>query len=443
MLDDLGYGDVTCYNPDSKIPTPYIDSLAAEGMRFTDAHTPGSVCVPSRFGFLTGRYPLEKRGYTPKGKQGGVIKKGIPTLASVLRDQGYETAMVGKWHNGFWNWIDKKPAVPDVIEGGPHGCGFDSFYGIPHSLDIQPYLYIRDNKAVAMPTEDVEANDSIAEGWSRIQGKFWRKGKMSPGFKHEEVLSQFTDESIAYLENRNPQSEKPYFLYISMAGPHTPWLPSAEFDGKSGIGLYGDFLMEIDDCIGKILQALEKTGQAEDTLVCLSSDNGPVWLPADEEKYSHSGSAELRGMKGDVFEAGHRVPFIAKWPAKIKKGSTSSETVCLTDLMSTFAAAAEFELSSDAGLDSVNLLPLMTGTGSVNRETTLHVGWKEKGLRKGDYKYIDTPTSGGFTEVEVTADAPPGQLYNLADDIGETKNLYNAMPEKVEELKAVYEDIVK
>ncbi|MEX0322642.1 MAG: arylsulfatase [Puniceicoccaceae bacterium] len=451
MLDDCGYGDLGCYNPDSKIPTPHIDSLADQGMRFTDAHTTGSTCVPSRFGLLTGGYPLSSRGYEQSvngQRRNGLITPDMPTIASVLRDNGYQTAMVGKWHNRFVNWDNKDPDVPDRLLGGPYGIGFDYWFGIPHSLDIEPYLYIRNDKPLAKPTERVTANDSIDEGWTRIQGKFWREGNMSPGFKHDEVLEKFTQESIKFLEGsktskpgtRNP--EKPFFLYIAMAGPHTPWLPSEEFAGKSGIGLYGDFLMEIDDCIGRILKALEQSGESANTLVCLTSDNGPVWYPQDVEKYDHTSVGPLRGMKGDLFEAGHRVPFIAKWPGKIQAGSNCDELVGLVDMMGTFASVAQIELG-ETGPDSLNILPLMLGSKKPVRETVLHPRKSLNGYRKGRYKYLNTNKSGGFTNLVPEPGAPPGQLYDLEDDLGETNNLYRSMPEKVKELKAELEAMLE
>jgi arylsulfatase A len=431
MLDDMGYGDVRCFNPDSKIPTPNIDRLARDGMRFTDAHTAGGTCVPSRFGFLTGCYALDNRGYDK------TIRRGRVTLASFLKDQGYSTGMVGKWHNGFWNWNNKDPNVPDRLEGGPHGCGFDYYFGLPHSLDIQPFLYIENDRAVAKPSERIGASNSEAEGWTKIQGAFWREGDIAPGFKHAEVLGKLTEKSIGFINEQ--KADKPFFLYVALTGPHTPWLPGKAFAGKSDVGMYGDFMMEIDDCIGRIFQTLEKTGAAENTLICLSSDNGPVWYPQDVEKFGHDSVGLLRGMKGDVFEGGHRVPFIASWPGKIPASSTCGETICLTDMMSTYAAVTGTGLPEGAGLDSVNLLPLMQGGNGPVRETTVHKG-KFLGLRKGKYKYMEKPGSGGFSNVETSKNDPP-QLYDLEKDLAETKNLYKAMPEKAAELKADLERI--
>jgi len=436
MLDDMGYGDPGCFNPESKIPTPNIDRLAGTGMRFTDAHTAGGTCVPSRFGFLTGCYPIKERG------SDRVLKQGRVTIPSFLKDQGYSTAMVGKWHNGFWNWDIKKKPVPEKLEGGPHGCGFDYWFGIPHSLDMQPYLYVDTDRALAKPTERVPDSDSMDNGWTKIQGAFWRGGGIAPGFRHDEVLGKFTEKSVAFLEDHaRKKDQRPFFLYVAMAGPHTPWLPSKEFTGKSGAGMYGDFLMEIDDCLGRIFKTLEKIGAAKNTLVCLSSDNGPVWYSQDVEKFGHDSVGPLRGMKGDVFEGGHRVPFIAKWPGKIQPGTTCKEVICLTDMIATYAAVTGAKLPQGAGLDSVNLLPLMKGGKNPVRKTTLHKG-KMRGLRMGNYKYMEKAGSGGFTRVETKKDDPP-QLYDLENDLAETKNLYHAMPEKAAEMKAALDQIGK
>jgi len=431
LLDDMGYGDARCFNPESKIPTPNIDALAHGGMRFTDAHTAGSTCTPSRFGFLTGCYPLESRGYSK------TIRRGRFTVPALLKAQGYRTGMVGKWHNGFWNWDSKSPDMPDRLDGGPVGCGFDFFFGLPHSLDIEPYLYIENDHAVAKPTEHIGASNSLDAGWTKIQGAFWREGHIAPGFRHEEVIGKLTQKAIDFLERQ--EAGTPFFLYVAMTGPHTPWLPSKKFIGKSGAGMYGDFLMEIDDHLGHIFQALEKTGLAGNTLIFLSSDNGPVWYPQDVERFGHNSVGPLRGMKGDLFEGGHRVPFIAKWPGKIKPGATCDQTICLTDLMATFADILGAKLPEGAGRDSFSILPLLLGENKPIRTATMHKG-KFRALRKGKYVYLEKAGSGGFTKIKTGKNDPP-QLYDLESDLGETRNLYYSMPEKVKEMKAEMERI--
>lgn len=435
MLDDMGYGDAGCYNPESKIPTPNIDRLAEEGMRFTDAHAPGAWCVPSRYGFLTGRYPSRDRSND--------IKPGTETIASVLRQNDYNTGMVGKWHNGFENISEWK----GKLDAGPYGCGFDYFFGIPHSLDIQPYLYIENDHVVQAPTETtprgkvVTAGVYDTTGWNDIQGAFWREGRKAPDFKHEEVLGTFTSKAIDFIGNHNrTQPDQPFFLYLAYAGPHTPWLPSAEFMGKSGAGLYGDFMMEIDHEIGKVIKALEEAGLKDNTLILFTSDNGPVWYPRNVEQYSHRSVGPLRGMKSDAFEGGHRMPFIASWPGMIPAGSVCVQTICFTDMMRTFASVVGDTLPEGVGIDSRDILPLLLGkeTGPV-RDITVHkAGYLA--IRKGNYKFLDGQGSGGFTRVEVPQNEPPGQLYDLEKDLGETTNLYRDHPEQVQQFKALLEE---
>lgn len=268
MVDDMGYGDPGCYNPDSKIPTPRIDSLARDGMRFTDAHAPGPLCHLSRYGLLTGRYPF--RTDVGKWRKHAIIAPDQTTVPALLKKQGYRTAMVGKWHLGFEENGYDKP-----LPGGPVDVGFDSFFGIRASTDIPPYFYIRGNRAVLPPTEPIAANQS--EGWSPIQGKFWREGLISKDLELEEVLPRFTDEAIAVIEDHREQAaEKPLMLYLAYPAPHTPWLPTKPYEGESGAGLYGDFMVMVDAMIGCVLGALTKAGMEDDTLVVFTSDNGPV-----------------------------------------------------------------------------------------------------------------------------------------------------------------------
>ena len=421
MMDDLGYGDTSCYNPQSKIRTPHIDALAESGMRFTDAHSPCSWCIPSRYGLLTGRFPTRTDDYH--------IKAGTPTIASYLRDRGYATGMVGKWHNGF----DNKNEWNGVLGDGPCGCGFETFFGIPHSLDIQPYLYIENDRAVQPPSLEIERGKVVTqgiyptEGWNDIQGAFWRKGKIAPGFKHDEVLGKFTARALEFLDKQS--KAKPFFLYLAYAGPHTPWLPSREFTGKSGAGIYGDFMMEIDEHVGQIVKKV-KDDFAENTLIVVTSDNGPVWYEKDVERLGHNSIGALRGMKGDALEAGHRVPFIAAWPGRIPAGGTCDQTVCFTDLLRTMSAIIGEPLQAGVGIDSVDISPLLFGEGSRQvRDVTVHQGIKLAAIRKGDYKLIPGQGTGGtFNERKPPEGAPKAQLYNMKKDPGESNNLY-ANPE--------------
>ncbi|MCF7975108.1 MAG: arylsulfatase, partial [Phycisphaerae bacterium] len=354
LVDDMGYGDPGCYNPASKIPTPHIDSLARDGMRFTDAHAPGPLCHPSRYGLLTGQYPFRTNvSLWPKQP---LIKDGQVTIASLLHDQGYATAMVGKWHLGF-----KENGYDKPLPGGPVDRGFDRFFGIRASTDIPPYFYIRNDRAVLPPTDRIEANNS--EGWSPIQGAFWRAGGIAPNLQLKDVLPRFTDEAVTIIQDHaKTDASRPLMLYLAYPAPHTPWLPSAEFQGRSKAGMYGDFLVMVDAMIGRVLDSLDKARMTDHTLVIFSSDNGPVWYDTDVTRLGHDSSGGLRGMKGDAWENGHRMPFIARWPDKVRPGSVSHQTICFTDMLATFASVVDVDLPAGAGPDSFSILPVLLGT---------------------------------------------------------------------------------
>ncbi|MGD9858376.1 MAG: arylsulfatase [Planctomycetaceae bacterium] len=427
MADDMGYGDPGCYNSDSKIPTPHIDRLAAEGMRFTDAHAPAAVCVPTRYGLMTGRYPFRmpdvERG-RPK------IAEGRTTIASLLADNGYHTAMVGKWHLGF-DFDD----MAGKHRGGPVDRGFHSYFGIPASLDIPPYYFIRDDQPVSAPTETIAAHDS--DGWTKIQGAFWREGGIAPGFRHADVLPRFTEEAIRVIDRHaEERPEAPLFLYFALPAPHTPWLPADLYQGKSGAGMYGDFVVQVDDCIGRVLEAFDRHGMTDDTLVVFTSDNGPVWYPHDAERFSHRSVGPLRGMKGDAYEGGHRMPFLVRWPGKVASGSVSDETICHVDVLRTLAGVIGVDLPDGEGADSHNLLPVLLGESDHPVRTTLISESSKKvlAIRAGPWKLIPTRGSGGFTQTSTGPDESEGQLYRLDSELGETTNLWAKHPEMVERL---------
>jgi len=451
LVDDMGYGDAGCFNPDSKIATPYIDKLAAEGMMFRDAHAPGPLCHMSRYGLLTGRYPFRTDVTVWPTKP--LIKEGQMTIASLLKSQGYYTAMVGKWHLGF-----EETGYENPLPGGPVDRGFDSYFGIRASTDIPPYFYIRGDKAVQPPSNYIEAVAS--EGWTPIQGEFSRAGGISPDLTLEGVLPRFSDEAIEVIEGHSrdrARADKPLMLYLAYPAPHTPWLPSEEFVGKSEASMYGDFMMMVDDEIGRVLKALENEGMKEDTLVIFTSDNGPVWYDQDVERLGHDSAGGLRGMKSDAWEGGHRMPFIARWPGSVEAGTSTDQLVCFTDLMATFADIVEVQLPPNAGPDSFSFLPALTGAKSYNTPVRKSVVMKSGSgglmtIRSGDWKFIDGRGSGGFSDRGVRGgdpladgggtpqskpkpQGPSGQLYNMKDDIGETRNLYAERPEIVESLK--------
>lgn len=433
LVDDMGYGDPGCYNPQSKIPTPHIDSLARDGMRFTDAHAPGPLCHMSRYGLLTGRYPF--RTDVSRWRTQPLIEPGQTTIASLLKSAGYHTAMVGKWHLGF----DESGGYDQPLAGGPVDCGFDSYFGIRASTDIPPYFYIRDDRAVEVPSEQIAGNQS--EGWSPIQGAFWRAGGIAPDLRLEDVLPRFTEEAIAVInEHADNRSDQPLMLYLAYPAPHTPWLPSSEFRGRSGAGMYGDFAMMVDAMIGRVLDTLDQRGMSQDALVLFSSDNGPVWYEEDVARFDHDSSGGLRGMKADAWECGHRMPFMVRWPGKVSAGTTSGQLACFTDLLATLAAITETPLDENAGPDSFNLLPALLGTATepIRESLAIESGGGMLTLRMGDWKLIEGRGSGGFSQprrVEPAADEPAGQLYDLSEDLGESRNRYQDRPELVEQMQ--------
>ena len=445
LVDDMGYGDPGCYNPQSKIPTPHIDSLAREGMRFTDAHSPGPLCHPSRYGLMTGRFAFRTDvSVWPKQP---LINDGQVTIASFLKSQGYRTAMVGKWHLGFRENGYDKP-----FPGGPLDCGFDSYFGMRASTDIPPYFYIRGDRAVRPPTDFIQ--EEFSGNWSRIQGRRRLEGGIAPGMKLEDVLPRFTSEAVKVVENyaqSDNRATQPLMLYLAYPAPHTPWLPSAEFIGKSGADMYGDFVMMVDAQIGRVLAALKDADLAENTLVVFTSDNGPCWYDEDVERFDHDSAGGLRGMKSDAWEAGHRMPFIVRWPGHVQPASISDQTICFTDLLATFAAVLSEQLPDDAGPDSFNLLPVLTGRHPPDKPirgpVVMHAGSAPDMMmiRSGDWKLINQLGSGGFSRPKLIKPGPgdpEGQLYNLANDLGETRNLYAENPKIVARLKAEMKRIV-
>ncbi len=440
LADDMGYGDPGSYNPASRIPTPNIDRLAGEGMRFTDAHSPSAVCTPTRYGLLTGRYAWRTRlkSGVLVGYSSALIEEGRLTLASLLQHSGYATAAVGKWHLGLGSVEPTDYEQP--LRPGPNAVGFDYFFGIPASLDMAPYVYVENEALVEPPTDSVEASVERRQGGNG----FWRAGPIAPGFRHIDVVPALTGEAVDFIQ-RQQGSGSPFFLYLPFSAPHTPWLPTEEFAGRSGAGPYGDFAVQVDSAIGSVLGALVSTSVVDDTLVIVTSDNGAHWLESDIQQHGHRANGELRGQKADIWEGGHRVPFIASWPGRIAAGSSSDETITHTDLLATVADIVGATLPPGAGEDSYSVLPALLGEplDAPLREATVH--HSHRGLfaiRQGPWKLILGLGSGGFTEpisVEPAVGEPPGQLYNLDEDPGEATDLYATHPDVVARLGALLE----
>lgn len=437
FADDLGYGDLASYNDQSKIPTPRLDRLAAEGVRFTNAYSGAAVCVPSRYCLLTGQYPF--RGHPLKWTQQPTIPEGQWTLASLLQQRGYRTACIGKWHCGFEGGVSD----PARLAGGPRDRGFDQFFGQHGSLDQPPYFFIRDRRAVEPPT--LEIPESHEEGLSIIyQGRFWRAGKIAPNFKHEEVLETYAEEAIRFLRAQRGQTAstaKPFFLYLALTAPHGPWLPAERFRGKSKAGPLGDFVAHVDDVAGRVLDALAESGHARDTLVLFSSDNGPLWFEPDVHRYGHDSSGGLRGRKGDIWEGGIRMPLLARWPGRIPAGKSCAAIVGLVDVMATLADVVQQPLPPEAGRDSVSFLSVLRNPAAASPRSEIllqSLGPDDLAVRKGPWKLIPWQGSGGFlTKPKRRPPAPgepPGQLYHLEHDAGETMNRYLEQPQLVQEL---------
>jgi arylsulfatase A len=429
LADDMGYGDPRCYNPESKIPTPNLDALAKRGVRFTDAHAPAAWCVPSRYGLMTGRYPMRGRGYNAQDMKQPVIESTRLTLPAMLKKANYTTACFGKWHLGFEGGHSRADYAARV-DGGPLARGFDHYFGIPGSLDFGPYCWFVDDRVPTPPTMD------IGPGGPGIQGPFWRAGKIAPDFKIEAVLPELTRRSVDYVR-RQKGAGRPFFLYLALPAPHTPWLPAAGFKGKSGAGEYGDFAMQVDDAVGQVMAALAEAGVEQDTLVIFASDNGPVWFDRDVAKFGHRSAGPWRGMKSDLYEGGHRVPFIARWPNRVAAGTTIDQMLCFTDLFATFAGIVGQPVPADAAEDSHDLSPLFLGRAPAQPiRRTLMV--EDRLVRRDEWKLVLGRPAGNLSPDRSNAQPIPlGSLYNLKDDPGETTDLYAKNPEKVEELRSL------
>ncbi len=444
LADDFGHGDLHAMNPErGKIPTPHLDRLAAQSMRFTDAHSGSSVCTPTRYGLLTGRYAWRthlQRGVLDGTDDPPLIASGRLTVASFLKQQGYTTAAIGKWHLGFdserpaialesKNESDKKaklgktaeaglPVGSKIIEG-PLARGFDTFWGCSNARTMSGLI----------------ENDRVIEKIQPIT-----------------MLPRLAQRAVTYVGERatGATAGEPFFLYLPLTSPHTPILPTPEWKGKSGLGDYGDFVMQTDAVVGDVLEALDRAGLADNTLVFFTADNGcsPAAKTEELEKKGHFASAQFRGYKADIWEGGHRVPFLVRWPKKIKSGSLSEQTICHVDLLATCADILGVTLPETAGEDSVSILPALMGTDKTRiREAVVHHSIDGKfAIRQGKWKLEFCSGSGGWGSPK-DPDAsqnglPDVQLYDLSTDVSEAKNVQAENPEVVSRLTRLLEQYV-
>lgn len=464
MADDMGYGDLGCYNPESKIPTPNMDMLASQGIRFLDAHSPAALCTPSRYGLLTGRYCWRTRvkqwvilGYdeTP------LIEKGRSTIATILKEKGYGTACFGKWHLGMnWQtkndykiqndsdkWIDnpifleneKNIDFSKPVLGGPVELGFDYFFGsLGCTTSDPPYCFIENNHVPVIPSERSPSKYFGLPGFV--------PGAWSKGFPLEEVDVEFTNKAISYMENRIVTKPKdPFFVYLALSSPHNPFLPPDFTLGKSKEGPRGDLVMVVDWSVGKIMEFLKKKGIQDNTLLIVTSDNGAV-----RGANGHLSEWKYKGYKSNIWEGGHRVPFIARWPGKILPGTSSEEVISLTDMFASFSSLVSHAVTDKEGEDSYNVLPAILGSKSKENKDfarIFHSGSGYFAVRKGDWILIQgtsgsgsNPRTGkGLGIPGITPDSlrMTGQLYNLAQDPYQKNNLWKEKPSLRDSLSAI------
>jgi arylsulfatase A-like enzyme len=453
LADDQGFGDFAANNPLSKIATPHLDALAKGGLRFTDGHTTSGVCTPTRYSLLTGRYHWRTR--LQSGVLGGfsppLIAKDRLTVAGMLKQQGYATACFGKWHLGMsfpitgGGYADdggdfsKSPKNVSAIDfagdiaGGPVDHGFDTFFGISASLDMPPFVWIKDRRMTEIP--------SATKTWLRT-------GPAGPKFEAVDVLPSVIDHTIAFIDaQKKADAAKPFFIYIPLNAPHTPIVPNKEFQGTSGINPYADFVKQVDHDVGRLLASLDKQGLTENTLVVFTSDNGcsPAANISELQKAGHEPSYVFRGHKADLYEGGHRVPFVICWPAKVKPG-VSGALVGQIDFLATFADIAGAAIPATMGEDSVSFLPVLRGDKPEVRQGIVSQSMNGSfAIRDGQWKLCLSAGSGGWSSPRPGAEEaglPSVQLFDLSKDPGERNNLQAEFPARVANMKAELEKII-
>ena len=459
LADDMGQGDVSCYNADGKIPTPNVDRMVREGMKFMDTHTSSGVCTPTRYGIMTGRYswrtPTLKKGVLG-GHSPHLIEPERETVASFLKKQGYATACFGKWHLGMdWTLIDaSKKGVSRVswkyvdphgpITNGPNSVGFDYYFGIAGSLNMDPHAYIENNHMLGT-IEVLKTLDEVnARGFTQPS----KPGYAAKEYVQQEALPTFTKKACNWIREHK---DGPFFVYFPFPSPHSPIVPNKQFLGKSGLSLHGDYCMETDWAVGEVLKTLDELGLADNTLVIFTADNGTspkAGFPAMAAKGHHS-SWIYRGMKGTNWEGGHRVPFVVRWPGTVKPGSVSDQLLCTTDFMATLSEISGVKLVGDVGPDSISFLPALKGQPIPGNDQRLVIHHSDKGIfaiRKGKWKVM-FDDFGGSNRGDPRKDEPiknaaPLQLFDMEKDAVENVNLAAQYPEVIEGLKKELANII-
>jgi arylsulfatase A-like enzyme len=479
LADDMGYGDVSFCNPTARTHTPNIDELARQGISFTDAHTAGALCVPSRYGLLTGRYffrvPQQRSHW---GYGAPLIEEGRETIGSMMQKAGYTTACIGKWHLGL-QWPLKDPAKPQIPGGKslgptntdfsgligrtPNTLGFDYSYIMPASLDMPPYVFVKNDRVVDPVIRQV--NDIYPERkpgskmvwdqkyvgeediyWGR--GIWWRNGEISASFRVENCLDDLVDEGISFIRQQAQENpDKPFMLYLPLTGPHTPWVPGEEFKGTTSLGTYGDFISHIDDVVHRVVKTLKSLNIEENTLVIFTSDNGGHWSEEDKLTYAHQSNYGARGQKGDIWDGGHHVPFFVKWPAKIKDPVACHQTIGLIDIIATLSELTGQQIQDTYAEDSYSFYKTLKGNPEEPvRDQIIYLSGRGRlSIKVGEWKYIDCLGSGGFTAptlLEPVEGGPLGQLYNLKQDPLEQNNLYLEESEIVRQLSELLHNFI-
>lgn len=451
--DDMGVADVSYGDPAALIQTPNLDQLARGGMTFSDGHSSSGICTPSRFALLTGQHHW-RRFHNIVGAFGGtVFEEGEYTIAEMFRSKGYRTACFGKWHLG-WDFdairkegIEKKDwPKPESYDwtrpfpGGPLERGFDHYFG-DGTINFPPYCWIEGDRFLTIPTKPVIKSEPLAGAGS------FRPGPMAETWNPYDILPTITDKTVDWISKH--EGEEPFFIYLAFNSPHYPIVPNEEFHGKSKAGYYGDFVIETDAQVGKVLDALEKRGVADNTMVIFSADNGAETHAFERlAEFGQWSSGPFRGLKRDIYEGGHRVPFIVRWPGEIEPGSKSDEVVSQVDFAATFASMIGYSLGEEEAIDSYDLLPLLKGdayTRPLRKATVQNTSPGQYAIREGDWVLIDA-ASGAPKEPKAYLEhfgldpygkGNPGLLFNLKKDPRQSENLYEKHPEKVAAMRSL------